>query len=92
MKYFLKTESFKFILKTGTDELFLVSDGSAFQSVGTCRGCHEERSCAVSFQIKRWIGIKRRFFDDERIADEMECMVLVNRECTNVPDCLEPCM
>ena len=26
------------------------------------------------------------------VADEMECMVLVNPECMKVPDCLEPCM
>ena len=26
------------------------------------------------------------------VADEMECMVLVNRECTKVPDCLKHCM
>ena len=26
------------------------------------------------------------------IADEMEFMVLVNRKCSKVPDCLKPCM
>ena len=40
--------------KTDTEELFLVSDGTVFESVGTANG------------LKLKLGIERRFVDDER--------------------------
>ena len=47
-------EIFMFVLKTDTEELFLMSNGTVFQSVG-----------AANVLKLKW-GIERRFLDDER--------------------------
>ena len=37
------------IMITDTEELFIMSDGTVFQSVG---GCYRKRSCTICLQIK----------------------------------------
>ena len=53
------------LLKSDTEELFIMSEGKVFQSVGVAT---EKDLAPYVFKLKR--GITRRLFDDERMASQ----------------------